>query len=394
MDFINLLGSVWPEGNLWASIIKLFDVGSYAWTIILFTLVLKLVLSPIDFSQRYFTNKQMRAQAKLQPELEKLKKRYGQNQTLLYQKQNELYKKNNVRMSGSCIVMLVYMAVTLTVFLTLFSSLQSISGFKIKNQYEDLQQVYYNSYQAEYMSYLDENFNLDDFNALTFEDKSELIEEYEEIKLQEIINDLTDVEEDEKEAVAQETINLVKTTYQQKAQKEVKNRYVEIKDHWLWVKSIWRPDKATVKEIPSYSEFKASAGDGVTTETEYNLVMGELLKEGTNQTNGYYILSVIVVLVSLLSQIVIRRVSRPKSKTGEPVNTAQPGVAKMMMFIMPITMLIFTLSSSAIFSIYIITNSLTTTLITPAITLICNKIEDNQEKKHKEELKNKVDYRR
>ena len=60
MDFINLLGAVWPEGNFWASLIKFFDVGNYAWTIILFTLVLKLVLSPLDFLQRYYTNKTTR----------------------------------------------------------------------------------------------------------------------------------------------------------------------------------------------------------------------------------------------------------------------------------------------------------------------------------------------
>ena len=71
-----MLCSTWPEGNFWASIIKLFDfVGSYAWTIIVFTIVLKLVLSPLDFLQKFYTNKTTRQQAKLQPELQKLQKR-------------------------------------------------------------------------------------------------------------------------------------------------------------------------------------------------------------------------------------------------------------------------------------------------------------------------------
>lgn len=395
MDFINLLGSVWPEGNLWASIIKLFDVGSYAWTIILFTIILKLVLSPIDFGQRFFTNKQARAQAKLQPELEKLKKRYGQNQTLLYQKQNELYKKNNVKMSGSCIIMIVYMAVTLTVFLTLFNSLQSISGFKIKNQYQELQQVYYNSFNADYAEHLE---ILDEYNlATTKEEKLELLTNAETEKYNKILETLTngtETEEElkEKQATAKSQVDSDRKIYEEKAQKEVQIKYAEIKDSWLWVKSIWRADKATVKEIPSFKDFESSAGKDITTEAEYNLVMGELLKEENNKTNGYYILSVIVVLVSLLSQFVIRQVSRPKSKTGETIKTPQPGLAKAMIFIMPITMLIFTLSSSSIFSIYIITNSLTTAIITPIITIICNKIEDKQEEKKKEEIK--VDYRR
>ena len=147
-----MLGSAWPEGNFWAFLIKLFDVGSYAWTIIIFTVVLKLLLSPLDILQRYYTNKTTRAQAKLQPEIEKLKKRYGQNQNLLYQKQNELYQKSGFNMKGSCLVMLVYMVVTLVVFLTLYSSLQSIAGFKIKNQYQELEQTYDSSYNQSYLS--------------------------------------------------------------------------------------------------------------------------------------------------------------------------------------------------------------------------------------------------
>ena len=152
MDFINLICSSWPQDNFWASVIKLFDfIGNYAWVIIVFTIILKLVLSPLDFLQKYYTNKTTRMQAKLQPELAKLQKRYGQNQTLLYQKQTELYKKNNFSMKGSCVVMIIYMAVTLTVFLTLFNSLQYISNFKIKDQFETLQTTYNQSYEVEYL---------------------------------------------------------------------------------------------------------------------------------------------------------------------------------------------------------------------------------------------------
>ncbi len=399
MDIINLLGAVWPDGNFWASIIRLFDVGSYAWTIILFTIILKLVLSPIDFMQRYFTNKQTRAQAKLQPELEKLKKRYGQNQTLLYQKQNELYQKNNVKPTGSCIVMLVYMGVTLAVFLTLWSSLQSIAGFNIKNQYKELQTIYYNSFNADYIEdYL--QIDLETYNNSTSEEKTELITNAETTKLNEIlisdevVNNTELTTEEEKQTYAQTILDGIKKSKQEVAQIKVADYYPEIKDSFLWIKSIWRADKATVSEIASYDDYKASTGDtGVSKET-YNLVMGKLLNNynDTNQTNGYYILSILVVAVSLLSQLVIRWSSKPKNKNGEKVTMQQPGFTKILMFIMPITMLIFTLTSSSIFAIYIITNSLMTTLITPLTTFACNKIEDVKERKHKEEIK--VDYRR
>ncbi len=400
MDFINLLGSVWPDGNFWANIIKLFDVGSYAWTIILFTIVLKLVLSPVDFLQRYFTNKQTRVQAKLQPELEKLKKRYGQNQTLLYQKQNELYKRHNVKPTGSCIVMVVYMGITLSVFLTLWSSLQSIAGFNIKNQYQELQTVYYNSFEKDYIQEYLSIDDLDAYHQLTAEEKNNAVTNAEKTKIDEIIasdevqNNTSLTTDEEKKAYAEKVLQDNKASLQEIAQIKVAEYYPEIKDSFLWIKNIWRPDKATVSEIASYNDYKASAGDSSVSEAEYNLVMGKLLKNynNTNQTNGYYILSIIVVAVSLLSQFVMRWSSKPKNKNGEKVKMQQPGFTKILMFIMPITMLIFTLSSSSIFAIYIITNSIMTTLITPLSTLICNKIEDVREKKHSEEIK--VDYRR
>ena len=72
MTLLSSVTSQWPSG-FWPNIIKIFEVGSYAWTIVLFTIVLKLVLSPMDFLQRFFMNRQTRAQAKLQPKLEKLK---------------------------------------------------------------------------------------------------------------------------------------------------------------------------------------------------------------------------------------------------------------------------------------------------------------------------------
>ena len=393
MDFINLMGAVWPEGNFWASLIKFFDVGNYAWTIILFTLVLKLVLSPLDFLQRYYTNKTTRMQAKLQPEMEKLKKRYGQNQTLLYQKQNELYKKNNVSMKGSCIVMLVYMAVTLTVFLTFYSSLQTISGANIKNQYEQLESTYTNSYEVEYYQN-SLGINLEEFRLKNADEKEQILENAKNELIQNFIN------EGKSEDEALEAFNNFNTTAiedsQNIAQEAVVEKYITIKDSWLWVKNVWRADNATITEIPTYDDYKALTGDENISKNQYNLVMGKLLDnyKDTNQVNGYFILSIIVVVVSFLSQWLTRKLSTPRAKDGSTIQ--QPGMTKILMFLMPVMMLMFTLGSSAIFAMYIIVNTLATTLLMPVSIFVSNKIsskvEAKNEKKRKEALK--VDYRR
>lgn len=368
MGFITQICSVWPQDNTWANIIKIFDVGNYVWTILLFTVVLKLILSPLDFLQRYYTNKTTRAQAKIQPELEKLRKRYGQNQNLLYQKQTELYKKNNVSMKGSCIVMLVYMAVTLTVFFTLFSSLQSISNFEIKQQYLELRQEYNTVYEKEYyQDYLE--INLEEFNQKTAEQKQQEIETKESEKI-----------EEELQTKKAEVVSF--------AQQAVVEKYEDVKDTWIWVKNIWRADKPTVTSILSYNDFKTVSSMDIS-EQEYKNVMGGLLENKTiNTANGYYILSIIVVLISFLSQYFMRKTTQPKGVSAQQAG----GLSKILMIIMPIAMLMFTLNSSAMFSVYIITNSLITTILTPIISKVCNKIEDKKETEIKN--RNKAEYSR
>ena len=376
MTLLSSVTSQWPSG-FWPNIIKIFEVGSYAWTIILFTVVLKLVLSPMDFLQRLFTNRQARAQAKLQPQLEKIKKQYGQNQTLLYQKQNELMAKSGVNMKASCITMLVYMVLTLTIFITLFNSMRGIAGFKIQNQFNDLRETYSVTYDG---GYLKDYLNMTDEQVAelytkTGDERKEYLLTYEQAK---VTTDLT-----------LEQIQAKSEEIKAQAQENVAERYSEIKDSWLWIKNIWIADKATAPEIQNYSAYVSSTGDKTVFEEDYNNVMGKL-QSVDKSVNGYYILSIMVVAVTFLSQWLNKKLSAPKDKSGNAVK--QPGAGKFLMILLPFTMLLFTLNSSAIFSIYIITNSIVSTALSPVITIICNKIEDKREKAKTEIIK--PDYMR
>ena len=360
MDFINLLGASWPSG-LWATLIKFFYsfITNYAWAIIVFTVCLKLLLSPIDFLQKRSTAKMQRANAKMQPEMEKLQKRYANNQQLLQQKQAELYKKNGVNMGGSCFIMLLYMVSTLVIFMTLFNSLGTISRFKITDQYEQLRTTYYNSV----------SINTEDKNYI------ELVDE----------------------------LNSVSTEKKEVAEQEVVDKYEEIKDSWLWVKNIWISDSVS-NRIPDFNAYLGASGvtfeeiEDVATaeelkeaaEIEYKTVMNALLTEH-NGVNGYYILSILAVLVSVLTQIFNTKMMQPKRKNPyEP----KPKQKKnwFMMILLPAIMLIFTLTSSAAFSVYIITSSLVSTLLMPLTMFISNKFDSMAEKKKQEAIK--VDYRR
>ena len=72
--------------DMWSPIINVFSfIPNYGWMIIVFTIALKLILSPLDIWQKKVSRDSMRKQEKMQPQLDKLKKQYGNNQQLLNQ---------------------------------------------------------------------------------------------------------------------------------------------------------------------------------------------------------------------------------------------------------------------------------------------------------------------
>ncbi len=146
MATLNTLLSVSEPNGFWEIIIKAFEngVGSYILAVVLITLIIRIIWAPFDTFNKKINKKNARMQAKMQPELEKLKAKYGNDKNLLNQKTQELYKRNNFSMGGSCVFMLVFMALNLTIFFTLFSSLNAMADFKISQEYDNLKYNYAN----------------------------------------------------------------------------------------------------------------------------------------------------------------------------------------------------------------------------------------------------------
>ncbi len=103
------------EGLKWLHEVVLGG-GSYFWTIVIFTVVLKLVTLPTDIRQRKSSQKM----AALGPELEKLKKKYGNDPRKMQEMQSALYKKNNVSMFSSCLPLLI----TMPIFFAFFGAMR------------------------------------------------------------------------------------------------------------------------------------------------------------------------------------------------------------------------------------------------------------------------------
>ena len=78
-------------------------ISDYALIIILITVVLRLVLSPVDITQRVNSAKMQL----INPEIQSLQKRYANNPQQVQLKLRELYKKYNVKPMAGCLPMIL-----------------------------------------------------------------------------------------------------------------------------------------------------------------------------------------------------------------------------------------------------------------------------------------------
>lgn len=331
---MGILGQVLCMNKFWNWSIGLFvDLfKNYGWAIIVFTIALKLILSPLDFLQRRATIQNSRMQAIVQPEIEQINKKYSGQRDVINQKTMEVYKKHNYNVTGTCFTMLINIVITFVVFLTLFSSLNSLADRQLVSQYTQLKSAY-----------------------------------------EVAVTEGTDID------------TAVLDTWD-----EYKDE-----NSWLWIKNVWIGDSSKsqfvsysewykkYKKTDEYKSLIAGKSDeeieafGTGLKSEYDTIKTIVMSQKSNQGwNGYYILVVLAGGVTFLSQWITSRASRvqTKSKNGE-VKTQQ-STNFLMMFLLPAVMVIFALTSNSAFSLYLIVNSAMTSLIGLIAGKVVNKSDD------------------
>lgn len=400
--FMSLLAG-WTM-DMWSPIINLFNfIPSYGWMIIVFTIVLKIVLSPLDIWQRKISRDSTMKQQKMQPQLQKLKKQYGNNQQLFNKKQMELYKKEGYNVIGSCVSMLVNMVLTLFIFFTLFSGLSEMSQENTYKQYTNLEEVYKTTFVAEVAKTDPSITEYSQINAKIANSiaTDEWKTEAKNALIESGISEPTDVQ------IKSKAYSLyVNKTYSAElvvAQKAVEDKYEQIKDSWLWVDSIWRPE-TYVSGVGNYNDFYnianlkvRFANDSDTLEQislEYDIVTKNI-QQKYSSWNGYFILAILCGFVTYLSFMLTQKTNGMSTqKKVAPVNgNMVDGINKnkqqqqidpqksmgIMKFIMPVVMVIFVIFYSTAFALYILANSVMSVLI----SLCCKKLFEHMDKKKK-----------
>ena len=87
-------------------------VGSWGWAMVIFTFLIRLVLTPLDLKSRIG----MRKTQKLQPKLQQLQKKYANDKEKLNAKTAELYKKEHINPLSSCLPLLLTWPILIIVF--------------------------------------------------------------------------------------------------------------------------------------------------------------------------------------------------------------------------------------------------------------------------------------
>lgn len=348
-------------GNIVAALYNL--VGNYGWTVVLFTVILKVITLPLDFWQRSSTKKNAIKMQQMQPMMEKIDKAYGANVKGAQQEKQKLMKKFGYSMFSSCLPTLV----TLVVFIVMFSGLTSYSSHSNVKEYNELVEAYHYNLVIEAQ---EEGLVLSDTLKAVIADgsyeKGDWTEEAELAYSSELVPQINALVLSDPEKFDR----IIEATKVPVAEFAKENR-----ESFLWIKNIWRAD-TWQSVMPDYNEF-TNGGMGTTgikgaDEAEYNVIYDAVTTYAGGYAggawNGLLILPALAIALSFLSMKFTQGLN-PMANDPQAQKTN-----KMMMLMMPLMMSFFILLYTAALGVYIVSNSILSIFTTLLLTPIVNKM--------------------
>ena len=373
------------ELNWIGEIIKFLveGIGITAVGVIIFTLILKTIVMPLDVFSKVKTKKQSLIMKRMRPQMEKLQKQYANDKAMYNQKVMELYKKNGYSMLGICLPTVV----SLVVFMVVFSQFSTYSQYANLELYRGMVTAY-NEVAQEYV--YDEENNAEGFLIAAKDSDGEEVYRVDFGKFEEYYtanraqNDPTykvltaDIETEN------DMFIIIKDYMAEFARDASAQYYEENNQGFLWVGNIWYPDSMLNKEVPTFDKFVSSlsrASDLSNYEESYNEVTAHLDKQ-KDTYNGYFVLIVLAIGMMFLSQFFMMRMQKDMNELGTVDGSGQR-TNKWMLILMPIIYGVFSFFYSAAFSLYMITNTLysfvTTLIVNKALDVKFRKLEERQE---------------
>lgn len=341
-------------------------VASFGWTVVLFTVILRLILSPLDIWQKVISRRNNKAMERMKPQLEALQARYADDKQRLQQEQMALYKKEKYSTMGMCLPTIV----TFVVFFVVFAGFRQMVGYQFAKDYKECVKTYNSSIAAQIEQNKDKDFILDNRDGKW------------------------DVDDIKKTQSGKDFY----TEAQKNAQQAVYNVYysedqVTIRS-FLWIKNIFVSDN-WAQAVPDFATVTGQKGmatsklTGITVD-EYNDVMAKVLGTGgygkDGKWNGLLILPILSIALSFLSTKLLsgsqaQPPAPPQDAQGEGAEKAksQQQTMKMMQYVMPVMMGVFALFYSGAFALYMFTSSLCAILFQLSFNLIAKLVDKKRD---------------
>ena len=113
-----------PFGVMMEFIYNNMAFGSYAIAIVIFTIIIKILLMPLQIKQQRSAIKQQ----EMAPELKELQRTYGNDRAKMAEEQQKLYAKYNVSMTAGCLPMVIQLPLIMVLYQIIRMPLTYIAG--------------------------------------------------------------------------------------------------------------------------------------------------------------------------------------------------------------------------------------------------------------------------
>lgn len=314
-------------------------VGNYGWAIVVFTILVRLVLTPFDIKSRVG----MRRMTAVQPKVAALQAKYGNDKEKLNAKTAELYKKEKVNPMTSCLPLLL----TWPILIAVFTAMRMVANEMMVRQVAAI----INGEPLEMAQWLWVR-NLwmpDNIFSAAIPELSNLQQIDAAIWVKEFFRDGV--------CICPSLSQLTAASFDKANLANTLNEIVAAMQNGTVI-------------LPNQNPMTYAAAIAVANGWKGQSFIGLFSLEVKQLWNGLLLLPVL----SAVSQLVMTKITGGQEQ--QPANANQPNSGKFMKWFFPIFSLVICLGYSAAFALYWVAGN----LVSMAQTVIINKVLDNKEK--------------
>ena len=334
-------------------------VKNYGIALILFTIIIRLLLLPLNIKQQ----KSSARMAKLQPELKKLQKKYANNKEKYQEEMMNLYAKENASPAAGCLPMLITMLVLFALIEVVYNPLYYVTDIN-KDNLEASNKLISNLYTVSY-----EVSKAEDTDDTTFADMLATIEKEnegisEDEKYEKLKDELSEYEKIEKLEMTDKQWERVIGAI--RLHNDIDTEFMLNEDYITASLAKSRPALLNFSFLNKADGKYADVIDLVDDSgklrkniDDFDYTFFGIKLENFPQWHGFSADSALVTvpILSFIFQLIMTFVSQHYTKKNNPAAAESMGGMKVMLYVMPVFSLVITFNFPVGLGIYWVMSS-------------------------------------